>query len=154
MGIGLAELWSKVSVVQGLLKRSTHIQFLKGYFPWLFLLKSHLIEVVMLKSSGMWQNRSWPVIKGPSGQVSMALCGLSSIHVVIHAVCAPLGPALRPYVFSVPGGPATGWSGWSQWRSTPSLSDSPTFCCTSQLLFGWSLSTFSVIGTSGIKIVH
>lgn len=76
--------------------------------PLLFLLQLHLIEAVMLKSSGMWQNRSLPVTKGHSGQASMALCGLKSIHVVIRAVCVPLGPTFSLYFFSVPGGPAAG----------------------------------------------
>lgn len=65
-----------------------------------------------------------------------------------------LGCALGPYFLLVPGSPATSSSGRSQQRFTPSLTDSPAFRCTSQLLFGWSLSTFSVVGTSGIKIVH
>ena len=66
----------------------------------LFLLQLHLIEAVMLKSSGMWQNRSWSVAKGHSGQASTALCGLKSIHIVICLVCSPLGCALSPYFFS------------------------------------------------------
>ena len=43
----------------------------------------------MLKSSGAWQNRSWSVIKGHPGQVSMALCGLKNTQVVIRLVCTP-----------------------------------------------------------------
>lgn len=122
--------------------------------PLLFLPKLCLIEAVMLKSSGMRQIRSWSVIKGHSGQAPMALCGLKNIHRVIRLVSEPLGCALGPYFLLVPGSPATSSSGWSQQRFPPPLTDSPAFRCTSQLLFGWSLSTFSVVGISGIKIVH
>lgn len=59
---GFIELWRKLSVGQGLLRRQHTLKVFGRNFPtplpFLLLLKCHMMKAVMFESSWRWQSRS------------------------------------------------------------------------------------------------